>query len=74
MEIHSIGLYGDQRKLLVIIRNYRAALKKKNKQTGILCTELDYKKIKKYQTPNGTDRLVTYTVIQEELTDNLFQV
>lgn len=58
MEIHSIGLYGDQRKLLVIIRNYRAALKKKT--TGILCTELDYKKIKKYQTPNGTDRLVTY--------------
>lgn len=30
IEIHSIGLYGGQRKLLVIIRNYRAL---KNKQT-----------------------------------------
>lgn len=29
VEIHSIGLCGDKRKLLVIIRNYRAALKTK---------------------------------------------
>lgn len=35
VEIHSIGLYGDQRKLLVIIKNFRAALKK---IPGTLCT------------------------------------
>lgn len=42
VEIHSIGLYVDQRKLLVIIRNYRAAFKKK--RPGISCRGLDYEK------------------------------
>lgn len=66
-----MGLYGDQRKLLVIIRNYRAALKNQNqtkptnkKQTKTLGSYVQNKttkKISKYQTSNGTDSLVTYT-------------
>lgn len=67
-----MGLYGDQRKLLVIIRNYRAALKKQNKtnkQTktkqktlgSYIQNKTTTKKNSKYQTSNGTDSLVTYT-------------
>lgn len=69
VEIHSIGLYGHQRKLLIIIRNYKAAFLKIIEGGS---TKL-YLKNKKYQTPNGTVKMVTDTTLQQKLTDNLFK-
>lgn len=69
VEIHSVGPYGHQRKLLAIIRNYEAAFFKRT-QGG---TKLYLKHKYKYQTPNGRVKMVTDTALQKKPTDNLFQ-
>lgn len=69
VEIHSVGLDGHRRKLLVSIRNYEAAF---FKRTGGGSMKL-YLKNKKYQTTNGTVKMVTDTTLQQKLTENLFQ-
>lgn len=50
VEIRSIGLCGDKRKLLVIIRNYRAALKTKPTNKKPLAPYVQNKTTKKFKS------------------------
>lgn len=61
VEIHNAGLYGHERKLLVIIRNYEAAFFKRSGAE----VQSYIKKIKSIRQPNGTVRTVTDTILQQ---------